>query len=164
PAGRFAGSASTGTGCGAWPTRRRAESWRRPGTTAWPSSGTSAPSRPRRASLFRWLPPTWTPPGATSPARTPAGPCRRPSPWLERLIRDLDDRSFRVRERAFNELEKLGGQAEAVLRKALAGQPSLEARRRMDTLVAKLDGQEVPPERLRALRTLRVLEELNTPD
>lgn len=94
----------------------------------------------------------------------PAAPARVATDRLERLVRDLDDRAFRVRERAFNELEKLGSQAGAALRKALAGQPALEARRRMETLVARLEGQEIPPERLQALRALRVLEELNTPD
>ncbi len=83
---------------------------------------------------------------------------------LQRLIRDLDDRSFKVRERAEVELAKLGDQAAGAIRAALAGTPSLDARRRLETLLARLDEQEVPPERLRALRALRVLEEHDTPE
>ena len=50
------------------------------------------------------------------------------------------------------------------LRKALANPVSVEMSRRLEALVAKLDARELSPERLRALRALRVLEEFDTPE
>jgi hypothetical protein len=81
---------------------------------------------------------------------------------LERLIRDLDEDAFAVRERATRELEALGSQAGPALRKALETPPSPEVRRRLKGLVDRLENGDLPPERLRALRSLRVLEELDT--
>jgi WD40 repeat protein len=83
---------------------------------------------------------------------------------LERLIHDLDDEAFVVRERAAHELARLGDLAGGAIRKALAGAPSAEARRRLESLVEKLDARVLPADRLRVLRTLRVLEELDTPE
>jgi len=83
---------------------------------------------------------------------------------LDRLIRNLDDDEFSVRENAEKELEKLDEAAGPALRKAQANPPSLEARRRLEGLVTKLDTREISPERLQALRALRVLEELHTPE
>src|SRR5262249_28501254 len=51
---------------------------------------------------------------------------------LARLIADLDDDQFEVREKAAAELEKQGGAALAALREALDGRPSPEARRRIE--------------------------------
>ncbi len=81
---------------------------------------------------------------------------------LERLIRELDDDDFTVRENADKELQGLGESAGPALRKALANPGSLEARRRLEVLVERLNGRELAPERLQALRALRVLEDLNT--
>jgi WD40 repeat protein len=81
----------------------------------------------------------------------------------ERLIRNLDDDDFSVRENADKELAALGDSAETALRKALVNPPSLEARRRLEGLLNRLDSRELAPERLQAVRALRVLEELDTP-
>jgi WD40 repeat protein len=81
----------------------------------------------------------------------------------EKLIADLDDDAFDVRERASAELEKLGPAAEKALRKALDGKPSPEAKRRIETLLEKRPGG-VPAERLTALRALEVLELAGTPE
>jgi WD40 repeat protein len=83
---------------------------------------------------------------------------------LARLVRDLDDDTFEVRERATKELEELGEAASPALRKALAGQPTVEARRRLEELLEKVSARELPPERLRSVRALRVLEDLDNPD
>ena len=83
---------------------------------------------------------------------------------LARLVRDLDDDAFEVRERATKELDGLGESAAPALRKALANPSSVEARRRLEELLDKLTAREIPPEQIRSLRALRVLEELNTPD
>jgi hypothetical protein len=83
---------------------------------------------------------------------------------LTRLIADLDSEQFAVRERAAQELERLGEQAETSLRQALKKSPSLEARRRMEGLLDRLRGMSPPPGLLRALRAAEVLERIGTPE
>ena len=51
---------------------------------------------------------------------------------VRRLIADLDSDEFAARQKAEAELEKLGELAVAACRKALAGAPSAEARRRLE--------------------------------
>jgi hypothetical protein len=79
---------------------------------------------------------------------------------LTRLLEHLDDEQFAVRHNASEELEQLGEVAEATLRQALGKKPSLEARRRLEELLAKLDSWS--GERLRAQRTTTVLEHIGT--
>ncbi|MGE3808116.1 MAG: hypothetical protein AB7K24_25930 [Gemmataceae bacterium] len=81
---------------------------------------------------------------------------------IDGLIDDLDDGDFMVRERATEELEKLARLAAPRLEKALAGQPPLEVRRRLERLLARLDKLDHGPEVLRALRAIEVLERLGT--
>jgi WD40 repeat protein len=81
---------------------------------------------------------------------------------LTQLIADLDNERFEVRQQATEELEKLGELAEPALRKALAGQPTLEARRRLEQLVEKFGGPIVSPAQLQALRAVEVLEHICT--
>jgi HEAT repeat protein len=57
---------------------------------------------------------------------------------IERLLRDLDNDSFQVRQKAKQDLEKLGHDAKPFLRAALKAQPGLEARRRIEGLLEKL--------------------------
>src|SRR5262249_9676902 len=54
---------------------------------------------------------------------------------LTRLVRDMDDPSFTVRQRATAKLEALGHQAGPALQKALEKSPSLEACRRLEALL-----------------------------
>jgi hypothetical protein len=86
---------------------------------------------------------------------------------LERLVKDLDDDDFAVRERATAELARLGRGAEARLRALLAGRPSAEARRRAEGLLRRLPGPKGPalaPDELAALRGVEVLERLGAPE
>jgi len=85
---------------------------------------------------------------------------------LTRLIADLDSEDFAVRENATKELEKLEDTALGRLRKALAGEPSAEARRRLELLVRRQADQSrnPTPERRRVLRCLEVLERIGTPE
>jgi RNA polymerase sigma factor (sigma-70 family) len=83
---------------------------------------------------------------------------------LKRLIADLDDDRFEVRERATAELGKLGEAALSALRAALAGRPTPEARRRLEQLVEKQPQWPCSGERLRARRALEVLERAGTPE
>ncbi len=69
----------------------------------------------------------------------PADPQR-----IAKLVTDLDSKQFQVRENASQELEKMGEAALPALRKALAGRPSEEARKRLDRLVNK-DEPDVYP-------------------
>jgi RNA polymerase sigma factor (sigma-70 family) len=76
------------------------------------------------------------------------------------LIADLDSDDFQVRDRATKELERLGDRVAQACRKALAGRPSLEMRRRLETLLAREAGEAKQPsaERVRLLRALEALE------
>jgi hypothetical protein len=91
----------------------------------------------------------------------------RPVPQLDaarvaRLVADLDSQRYDVRQRASEELEKLGDLAEPALRRVLQGKPSLEMRQRVERLVHKLEEPLQDPEQLRALRAIEVLEQINT--
>jgi RNA polymerase sigma factor (sigma-70 family) len=84
---------------------------------------------------------------------------------IEQLLADLDDNNFQVRQKAADELEKLGEQAEPALEKVLKGQPNLETRKRVEALFEKiLNGKEPPAEVLQALRGVEVLEEIGGPE
>jgi hypothetical protein len=83
---------------------------------------------------------------------------------LEGLIRDLDSDQFAVRQKATEELQKLGELAEAALRRALQGKLPLEQRRRLELLLAPLEGAILAGEALRSLRAVRVLEHADTPE
>ncbi len=79
---------------------------------------------------------------------------------VARLLPALDNDDFKVREQASAELRNLGRAAAPALRKALAGQPSTEARRRVNQVLARLEkaGAEVPSQGLIARRAVEALE------
>lgn len=81
---------------------------------------------------------------------------------IDPLLDKLDANEFAVRDKAMRELEEMGDQAESALRKALENGPSLEVKRRIDALLAKLGGFE--GERLRTWRALEALENIATPE
>jgi hypothetical protein len=83
---------------------------------------------------------------------------------IPRLIADLDNNRFPVREKATRDLEKLGPAAETALRQALRGRPAPEARRRLDQLLAKRDQAVLPADTVRRLRAVEVLEQLGSPE
>jgi roadblock/LC7 domain-containing protein len=82
---------------------------------------------------------------------------------LKRLVADLDADDFEVREKASEELAKLGRLAEPALKEALEHQPSAELAQRATRLLERLNVKELPPERLRALRAAEALEHIGTP-
>ncbi|MDY3562865.1 sigma-70 family RNA polymerase sigma factor [Gemmata sp. JC673] len=90
----------------------------------------------------------------------------RPAPepdarLLARLVRDLDSEEFAAREKASQELARLGESAEAALKSARKG-ASPETARRCDELLTKL---AVPSgDRLRGVRAVEVLERIGTPE
>jgi RNA polymerase sigma factor (sigma-70 family) len=77
---------------------------------------------------------------------------------IERLIADLDADQFQARDQAMKDLVALGGDAVPSLRKALAGSPSLEAKRRLEALLDRLDGASPSPNALRQIRAVEALE------
>jgi WD40 repeat protein len=81
---------------------------------------------------------------------------------LARLVGELNDDSFEVRQRAEAALAKMGRSAEAVLRRAAAKPPSAEVRRRATRLLAKLAPARPRPEDLRAVRGVQALEYAGT--
>jgi RNA polymerase sigma factor (sigma-70 family) len=79
---------------------------------------------------------------------------------LERLLADLDDGQFQVREKATRDLEALAERAEPALRKALARGPSAEARRRLEALLHRFDGASPSAEMVRQIRVVEALESI----
>jgi WD40 repeat protein len=90
-------------------------------------------------------------------------PLSAADPVVVGLVRDLDSSKFAVRDRADRELQRLGDRAQPALRQALAGKPSLEARRRLEKLLGRLEEGAFPPDRLQAVRGVAALERIGTP-
>jgi WD40 repeat protein len=83
---------------------------------------------------------------------------------LARLIADLDDDHFAVRDRATRELEAFGARAEPALQQALANQPSPEVRFQAERLLERLkSGKAAPSAELVCLRVLEALEHSASP-
>jgi WD40 repeat protein len=87
---------------------------------------------------------------------------------VAKLITELDDDKFPVREKAAQDLEKMGSLIDPILRKALTGVlPSLEVRRRIERILEKIKAEQgggPSPDVLRASRALVVLERFGTPE
>jgi WD40 repeat protein len=81
---------------------------------------------------------------------------------LRQLVADLEGKRFAVRQRATNELEKLGELAVPALKQALAAEPPLETRKRVEQLLEKLTGPVLSNDQLRLVRALEVLEEIGS--
>jgi hypothetical protein len=87
-----------------------------------------------------------------------------PAERIAALVADLDSERFQVREKAEADLEKLGDAAIPSLRKVLKNRPpSLELRRRLERVLARLAEWESTPQGIRAIRVIEVLEHVGTP-
>jgi len=94
--------------------------------------------------------------------RTCMKPTLAPDPkHVKELIFALDDNRFDVRERASRELEAFGDSAETILRRAHKSTDSLEARQRLESLIA-LAETRTSPASLRDRRAIGVLERIGT--
>ena len=80
---------------------------------------------------------------------------------IRRLIQQLDDAKFSVREEAERQLAEYQELAVPLIQEALAGAPSRELRRRCEGLLKKVKEKPLTKETLRELRALAVLESLN---
>jgi WD40 repeat protein len=83
---------------------------------------------------------------------------------IAQLIADLDNNQFEAREKANQELDKLGKAAEPVLRQALTGDLSVEVRRRLEHVLARPEEPPSTPESIRLLRAVEVLERIGSPE
>jgi hypothetical protein len=80
---------------------------------------------------------------------------------LTKWLNDLNSDDFEARQKAFAELEKLGDRIEAHLEKAMERNPTLETRRRLEGLCAKIDSS---PNVLRHTRAVEALEQIASPE
>ena len=83
---------------------------------------------------------------------------------IQRLIADLDDEEWPVREQASERLLAVGPHALASIKAALDRPASLEAARRLKRLVHAIDPTALPTEDLLVLRGVQVLECIGTPE
>jgi len=81
-----------------------------------------------------------------------------------RLIGELDDGRFSIRQQAAQELEKLGELASPALRRTLEKKPTAEVRRRAEVLLDLAEAQHLSSEGLRTLRAVEVLERVADPE
>src|SRR5262249_34793875 len=82
---------------------------------------------------------------------------------IGQLIADLDDDDFSVRESAEKELLKAGNHAKARLEDALADNPSIEQKRRLQRILRNLSKGGVDPDTLFAIRGVLVVEQIGSP-
>jgi WD40 repeat protein len=82
---------------------------------------------------------------------------------IEELIKELDNPRYLERQQAAAALEELADLAELALRKTLAGNPSLECRRRVELLLQRIEKTPTVGPQLRVLRALAVLEWMSNP-
>ena len=89
-----------------------------------------------------------------------------PAKQLQQWIADLNLGTFETRDKASAELRKLGPIAEVALKTALEANPPLEAKRRLEGLLAALVHEEIDQpagDNLRTIRAIHLLENLGTP-
>jgi hypothetical protein len=88
-----------------------------------------------------------------------------PTDTARALVKDLDSDRFAVREKADKQLRDYGERARPALRAALDDNPSTERKRRLEVILAALGRPEIlRGEPLRAVRAVRVLEAVGTPE
>ena len=86
-----------------------------------------------------------------------------PAATLKKLIADLDDGKFEVRDRAETKLAEYGATAETALRESSKSDLSVQARSSVRSLLSRLGGRSASGEMLRMSRAIYVLETLGTP-
>jgi len=83
---------------------------------------------------------------------------------IRALIASLDASQFETREKAFQELLKLGAEAEPIVHEALGKKLPLEVTRRLETIRARPDSARWPAESLRKMRAVHALELAAAPE
>lgn len=82
---------------------------------------------------------------------------------VARWIDDLESNQFAIRQKAREELTKIGELATPLLRKKQAGMPPLALHQDVQQLLTRIEGQ-LSMESLRAVRGVEVLEQCGSPD
>jgi hypothetical protein len=82
---------------------------------------------------------------------------------VDKLIADLDDASYKVRQKASGELVKLGERVVPVIEKTLTGNLPLEPRKRLEDMRDRLGQSVLQGETLRIYRAIEMLEHIGTP-
>jgi HEAT repeat protein len=85
-------------------------------------------------------------------------------PQVTRLLGELDDDDYGVRERATQELIRLGPAALHAVRRELAATKSREVRRRAEEVIAKAGDTGANPNEVLLARGVEVLQRTNTPE
>jgi hypothetical protein len=83
---------------------------------------------------------------------------------VRRLLADLDNEEFTVREAASGELKQFGSAVESELRLLWKQDLSPEVRRRLAELLEPLDYGVLPPEQIRIVRAVQALERIGGPE
>jgi hypothetical protein len=81
---------------------------------------------------------------------------------VQRWISDLDSEDFATREKATHELNELGELAEPAMKRVLEKQPTLEARRRINSVLDRIHSGITSSDMMRSLRAVEVLERIGT--
>lgn len=81
---------------------------------------------------------------------------------VPQLIAELDNDDFKTRQRASQELERLGQAAEGPLKEAMKKNPSADKRKWLEDLLAKIQPTTAAAHELRLLRIIDVLEHIPT--
>ncbi len=97
--------------------------------------------------------------GERMPAPTPV-----PAATLVQHVTDLGSDEFQTREAAMKALEKVGGEASALLKEAVEKSPSPEVRKSATELLGKIDAPVARPDDLKVLRAVEAMENLGTPE
>jgi hypothetical protein len=79
---------------------------------------------------------------------------------VAKWIRELNESDFAVRKKALRNLESIGRLSEPALKKALRATPTLESRRRIESLLYRLEIETASPEIMRWLRAVQVIEHI----
>ena len=95
--------------------------------------------------------------------RMPA-PAAVPAAALAQHVADLGSDDFPTREAAVKALEKVGGEASALLKEAVEKSASAEVRKRAAELLGKIDAPASRPDELKVLRAVEAMENLGTPE
>jgi RNA polymerase sigma factor (sigma-70 family) len=129
----------------------------------WADLRNDSPARARRAVQRLARRPADAVALLTTRFRPPSMPV---DPALAGLIRDLDSDAFATRDRASRKIREYGAKAEPLLRRELAGAPTLEKRRRLDELLAAIGqsrvGLPLSGDTLRGVRAIEVLARVGT--
>jgi len=83
---------------------------------------------------------------------------------LRRWVADLSSDRFAVREKAQQELARLGDVAGPALEQALEGKPPVDLAGRLTALLREIDNRPWDADRLRVTRSVRTLESAGTAD